>query len=45
MSFRAPTRNPENILYIKQYMRCLLDSASERGMTITDCLDYGRMYL
>ena len=39
MSFRAPTRNPENIKGIKRRRLHTLDSASERGMTVTDHLD------
>ena len=31
--------------YAKRNRLHTLDSASERGMTVTDSLDYGRMYL
>ena len=39
MSFRAPTRNPGNTEDIKRCRLHTLDSASERGMTVTDRLD------
>ena len=35
--FRAPTRNPVFAACTVCYLGCFLDSASERGMTITIC--------
>ena len=31
--------------FTNPYLRYFLDTASERGMTVTDCLDYSGMYL
>ena len=42
--FRAPTRNPVYAACTVCYLGCFLDSASERGMTVTDSLADNRKF-